>query len=154
MIVYYIFEFIRPGHLLYWDFISVQHFLYHKFFNFFIDFLAKLGHSKTNEHLKKSWDFWPQGHQGQGHPGHQGHLGHQGHFFCWDLFLQNIHQRHSRHVYLRQILCILPRGSAPGPPVARVGIPGHFRQQEASICRSDQGPLWPLVFWAKTLVYH
>ena len=48
---------------------------------FFIDFLAKLDHFKSTGHLKKSWNFWPQGHQGQGHPGHQGHLGHQGHFF-------------------------------------------------------------------------
>ena len=41
--------------------------------NFFIDFLAKLDHFKSTGHLKKSWDFWPQGHQGQGHQGHQGH---------------------------------------------------------------------------------
>ena len=41
--------------------------------NFFIDFLAKLDHFKSTGHLKKSWDFLPQGHQGQCHQGHQGH---------------------------------------------------------------------------------
>ena len=34
----------------------------------------------------------------------------------WSDFSPNILQIDPRHDYLRQILCILPRGSAPGPP--------------------------------------